>query len=253
MLYIAVCDDDKNDLNILTSMIDDILSRNNMAFDLIEFSSANMMIQELRQIDVAILDIAMDEMDGIDLGRKLKAKFPELRLIYTTSFAQYCIQVINEVHAFSFLCKPIEGCKLEEQLLQILEEIDYNKNFLEKSFYMVMDNTGKEYAVIKLKLKDIIYFESVKSTRRIKIVLEEIVYEFSYVMEKLVDELENLGFGINCRGCLVNFRHVVKIKGYSIHMDNGIVLHLSQKRVAKFKEMLNTFLHTTVVTRSFDK
>lgn len=253
MLYIAVCDDDKDDLNKLSDIINDILTKNNIDYELQKYLSANEMLQEIKQLDIGILDISMEEMNGIELGRKLKSKFPDLRLIYTTSFEQYCIQVINEVHAFSFLCKPIEEHKLEGQLLEVLEEVNCSKKSLEKSFYMVTDHTGKEYAVVKLRLKDIIYFESVKSTRRIKIVLAEMVYEFSYVMEKLVDELKNLGFGVNCRGCLVNLYHIVKIKGYSIHMDNGIVLRLSQKRVSKFKELLNNFLHTTVVSRNFDK
>lgn len=252
MLQIAICDDEDEALKTLSEMLDDILIKNNIEYHLQKFISANALLHEIQQLDIAILDISMYEMDGIELGRKLKTKFPNLKLIYTTSFEQYCIQAINEVHAFSFLCKPVEKEKLTKQLMEVLEQIN-SKESLEKSFYMVTDHTGKEYAVIKLRLKDIIYFESVKSTRKIKIVLEDMVYEFSYVMEKLADELKDLGFGVNCRGCLVNFCHIVKIKGYGIHMDNDIVLRLSQKRVAKFKELLNHFLHTTAVSRSFDK
>ena len=73
--------------------------------------------------------------------------------------------------------------------------------------------------------------------------LENEVYEYSYVMEKLADEFEDYEFAVNCRGNLVNLRHIVKIKGYDIHMDNGQILALSQKRVAKFKEKMNEFIH----------
>ena len=58
--------------------------------------------------------------------------------------------------------------------------------------------------------------------------LENEVYEYSYVMEKLTGELENYGFAVNCRGNLVNLRQI---------------LALSQKRVAKFKEKMNEFIH----------
>ncbi len=64
------------------------------------------------------------------------------------------------------------------------------------------------------------------------IVLEKTAYEYSYVMEKLAGELEGYGFAVNCRGNLVNLRHISKIKGYDIYMDNGQILALSQKRVA---------------------
>lgn len=76
--------------------------------------------------------------------------------------------------------------------------------------------------------------------------LKNEVYEYSYVMEKLADELEDYGFAVNCRGNLVNLQHIVKIKGYNVYMDNGQILALSQKRVAEFKEKMNEFIHSHV-------
>ena len=187
----------------------------------------------------------MEEMNGIELGIKLKAQFANSKVIYTTNFEQFCMQAINEVHAFSFLCKPIEIIKLESQLMEIIDEINRKKGSFEKIFYRVTDSDGKEHAAVKLKIKDILYFEYIKTTRRIMIVLAEYTYEFTYVMDSLVDELKDFGFAVNCRGCLVNFHHVVKIKGYNVYMDNGMVLPLAQKRVIKFREMLNDFLHMT--------
>ena len=66
--------------------------------------------------------------------------------------------------------------------------------------------------------------------------LENEVYEYSYVMEKLADELEDYEFAVNCRGNLVNLRHIVKIKGYDIHMDNGQILALSQKGLLSLRK-----------------
>lgn len=76
--------------------------------------------------------------------------------------------------------------------------------------------------------------------------MEKETYEYPCVMERLADELENHGFAINCRGNLVNLRHVVKIKGYEIYMDNGRTRPLSQRRVADFKERLNDFLNNNI-------
>lgn len=92
---------------------------------------------------------------------------------------------------------------------------------MEKVFYKVLDSNGKEHSFVKLDLQNVIFFEYVKTKRRIAIVLENTVYEYSAVMEKLVDDLEDYGFAVNCRGNLVNLRHISKIKGYNIYMDNG--------------------------------
>lgn len=76
--------------------------------------------------------------------------------------------------------------------------------------------------------------------------MEKETYEYPCVMERLADELEGHGFAINCRGNLVNLRHIVKIKGYEIYMDNGQTRPLSQRRVADFKERLNDFLNNNI-------
>ena len=62
------------------------------------------------------------------------------------------MQVINEVHAFSFLCKPLEYDKLELQILELLNQLP--DAIVEKNFYKVTDSNGKEYLSIKLKLRD---------------------------------------------------------------------------------------------------
>ena len=143
----------------------------------------------------------------------------------------------------AFLCKPLEKNKMEKQLMELVEKMEGRKDRIEKMFYMLTDSNGKKHVSLKLNLRDIIYFEYIKSKRRVIITLENDTYEMSYVMEKLVEELKEYGFAINCRGYLVNLHHVIKIRGYNIHLDNEKVLPLSQKRVAEFKEVMNNFVH----------
>lgn len=243
MLEIAICDDDKKDMNSIVDMLENIFIEKEIDYNLQSFNSAVKMLEELKQIDIAILDISMEELNGIDLGRKIKTNFPEVKLVYITFYEHYCMQAINEVHAFSFLCKPIEKDKLQKQILNLVGEIRTSEDIKEKIFYKVCDDEEQELQAVKLRLKDIIYFEYIKSNRKIAIILKDRVYKCPYVMEKLVEELKDEGFVINCRGQLVNLRHIAKIKGYQIHLKNGHVLYLSQKRVSEFKKSMNDFLH----------
>lgn len=41
---------------------------------------------------------------------------------------------------------------------------------------------------------------------------------------------------------LVNLRHIEKIKGFTIYMDNGKELQIAQKRSSDFREEVNKFL-----------
>ena len=243
---IAICDDDSKDLKSAINILKDIFVEHNVKCSLQSFHSAIDMLENVNKMDIAILDISMDEMNGIDLGRELKIRFPDVRVIYMTSYEQYCMQAINEVHAFSFLCKPLGKEEVKNQLEELVKKIKQSDDKMEKVFYKVSDSNGKEHPFIKLKLQNIVFFENVKTKRKIAIVLENMVYEYSYVMEKLADELEDYGFAVNCRGNLVNLRHISKIKGYDIYMDNGQILALSQKRVAEFKEKMNEFIHSYV-------
>jgi DNA-binding LytR/AlgR family response regulator len=243
MLEIAICDDDKADLNFVIEIVREIFKHNEIEYNLQAFDSAKAMLGKVKRIDIAILDISMEELNGIELGRALKIRYPEVKLIYTTSFEEYYMQAINDAHAFSFLCKPLERDKLQKQLLDLIKEISYSNYSKEKNFYQVLDDKMKELPVVKLRLNDIIYFEYLKSMRKVSIVLEERTYKCSYVMEKLAEELESYGFSTNCRGQLVNLRYISKIKGYDIYLHSGEKLRLSQKRAVEFKKIMNDFLH----------
>ena len=123
MLEIAVCDDDIADLECAVNMLHKIFTSQKIAYHIEKFMSANQMLENISCIDIGILDISMEELNGIKLGRKLKEKFPDVKLVYITSYEEYCMQVINEVHAFSFLCKPLEYDKLELQILELLNQL----------------------------------------------------------------------------------------------------------------------------------
>ena len=105
MLEIVVCDDDIADLERAVNMLHKIFTSQKIAYHIEQFASANQMLENISNIDIGILDISMEELNGIKLGRKLKEKFPDVKLVYITSYEEYCMRVINEVHAFSFLCK----------------------------------------------------------------------------------------------------------------------------------------------------
>ena len=169
MLEIAVCDDDIADLECAVNMLHKIFTSQKIAYHIEKFMSANQMLENISRIDIGILDISMEELNGIKLWRKLKEKFPDVKLVYITSYEEYCMQVINEVHAFSFLCKPLEYDKLELQILELLNQLP--DAIVEKNFYKVTDSNGKGYLSIKLKLRDILYFEYIKRSRKVLIAL----------------------------------------------------------------------------------
>ncbi|MDE6531697.1 MAG: response regulator [Lachnospiraceae bacterium] len=240
MIEIAVCDDDANDLKQEVNILHEIFTTQKINYNMKTFLSANEMLDNIKKIDIGILDIAMNDLNGIKLGRKLREKFPNVKLIYITSYEEFCMEAINNAHAFSFLSKPLDKCKMKKQILELFNGIP--NNAVEKEFYRVTDSRQKEYASIKLKLEDILYFEYIKRQRKAAIVLENETYECECVFEKLVEELKQYDFAVNCRGNLVNLSRIKKIKGFSIYLDNGKELQIAQKRIVDFRLSMNEFL-----------
>lgn len=240
MIEISVCDDDSQDLLETVRLLDEIMSVQNTPYRLHSFQSPDEMINSLEKIDIGVLDIAMKGCNGIELGLRIRERFPEVKLIYTTVFEEYCIQTINDVHAFSFLCKPLNRDEMAAQLLAALDTLPDNGP--EKIFYDVTDRRGKLHPVLRLRLKDILYFEYIKRQRRAAIVLKNQTYICKCTFEKLIAELSPFDFAVNSRGILVNLRHVEKIQGNVVCLDNGRQLPIAQKRKCAFRESLNAFL-----------
>ncbi|MBQ8161216.1 MAG: response regulator [Clostridia bacterium] len=65
--------------------------------------------------DVALLDIDMPGMNGIELARKLREICPPLQVIFLTGYPQYALDAY-EVHPCSYLIKPVKKDRLEAEL-----------------------------------------------------------------------------------------------------------------------------------------
>jgi len=118
---LLLVDDEKAFVNILSKRI----KRRNM--DVVKAFSGAEAIQALRgqEFDVAVLDLKMEDMDGIEVLKMLKILDPRLAVIMLTGHgsAEAAEQGIK-LGAFDYLTKP---CELEELLAKIMEAYAHRK------------------------------------------------------------------------------------------------------------------------------
>ena len=69
--------------------------------------------------DVAILDVKMPGIGGIELERRLRALAPEMKFIFLTGHGSKADFETGSAQAVSYLAKPIRI----EELITILEEV----------------------------------------------------------------------------------------------------------------------------------
>ncbi len=118
---LLLVDDEKDFVNILSKRI----KRRNI--DVAKAFSGAQAIQALRgqEFDVAVLDLKMEDMDGIEVLKMLKIMDPKLAVIMLTGHgsAEAAEQGIK-LGAFDYLTKP---CGLEELLEKIMEAYAHRK------------------------------------------------------------------------------------------------------------------------------
>ena len=64
------------------------------------------------QADLALLDIDMPGMNGLELALNIKNKCPETAIIFLTGYSEYAVEAFS-VHASGYLLKPVSLDKLK--------------------------------------------------------------------------------------------------------------------------------------------
>ncbi len=70
---------------------------------------------EHEQADIALLDIDMPGMNGLELAAAIRKKWPKMSVIFLTGYSQYALDAF-EVHASGYLMKPVKKEKLEAEI-----------------------------------------------------------------------------------------------------------------------------------------
>jgi len=192
----------------------------------------------------------MGGMNGIEAGMKLYQRNRKVRIIYITGYNGYCSDAINRAHAFAYLPKPVEKQQLIDHISELVQIIGLDQgNEIEivlSNVTEISENGGNVYPAIKVTVSNILYFEYVKATRKIRVKTMEKTYEYIGTITDAEQRMEIYGFGTCCRGVIVNFEHVARVKGDMVYLNTGERLPLSQKRVIAFKKQLNNYVHRSI-------
>lgn len=245
MINIAICDDCKQDITQLKLILQEIMDRYSIHYNIQEYESGESLLETPLAFHMIFLDVVLNGKDGVEIGKQIYRRNSAIKIIFQTNFNQYWQDAINKAHAFAFLEKPLQISSVEGQIKEYLEISGKTQEIRIEFRNVKLLAVGKEERkpLINLPAKSILYFEYIKMQKEIKIVTDKEDYIYSETMSKLQDRIKTLGFEICCRGILVNLERIKKIKGYNIILDDGSSLPLSQRRVAQFKERINEYMH----------
>ena len=227
MINIAICDDEINNLNKTKKLIQDYDKED---IDIYIYESGEELINSDKEFHIIFLDIDMKGLDGIETAKKLREYDKKVKIIYVTNYTDYTYSAFS-VHAFGYLVKPLNKKELYNQLdeaLSYTEEISKNLEFITRD------------GVIRIDTNSIYYFEYEQR----KVIMKTI--DKNYILKKKISEIgkdiQDYGFEMPHKSFVVNLYNIKTIKGYDVHMMDGSVIPLSQKKSSQFRDSLNRYL-----------
>ncbi len=124
MKIIAV-DDEKIALDHITS----ILERVEPEAEIIGCRRGIQALEEIEKGDVqiAFLDIDLRDINGIELARQMKLRFPYLNIVFTTGYGDYAGDAFD-LHASGYVLKPLTEEKIRRELDDLRHPIELKEN-----------------------------------------------------------------------------------------------------------------------------
>lgn len=141
-MRIAICDDDRHDRQTMLHLVAEYLDLHNYHIRIDEYDSGEAFLaSDVSQYDLAILDIFMGELTGIQTARKLVENHPELQIIFCSTSNAYAAESYD-VAALRYFIKPISREKLFATLDRFfhvhtsLRTVTYKQNRMDEHIYM---------------------------------------------------------------------------------------------------------------------
>lgn len=158
-MKIAVCDDNKNDIEILKNMLFEIQEKWDMDFEISVFASGRELCEDLRKnsYDIFLLDIVMEEFDGIETAKYIRTLTREAYIVFISSYDERMRELLR-VGAIDFLDKPPSLSELEGVLRRIFDEITEQQ----EKYFLYKSQKTQNFVL----LKDIVFIESMSYRAR---------------------------------------------------------------------------------------
>ncbi len=231
-MKIALVDDEQLQLDILKHTLTGALAELGLDAESIEcFTSGDIFLGSLEanKYDIIILDIYMDNLNGVDVARKIREIDEDVALAFCTSSNEYASQSY-EVDARYYLQKPISKEKVAAMLKRFnLSKIERNRSI------RLPDGS-------RVPLRHILYTEYVEHS-----VMFHLKGQQPHTVRTSQGEIETLllshkGFCVINKGCIVNFEQVQAIESNTFLMSNGKMVSIARRRFKEIEAAYKQFL-----------
>lgn len=239
MIHIAICDDSKQERQILAVLFKRYQELHATPLQIHIFQNGFSLLDAIDQgkrFDITILDILMPGENGIEIARNIRASGADTEIIFLTSSPEYAVDSY-EVKAQNYLLKPVTEEKFFASIDSILAELDEKDT---ASF--IIYTTEKQYS--RIRVSSLVYGEVTHRTITLHLADQTMISavmtftEFQDILKAYPD------FIYPHRFYAVNMNYIQYVTKSDIILTDGQKIPLSRNNYMKISEQFLNFAYT---------
>lgn len=221
-MKIAICDDEQIYIDNIAEHLNIFSAENNIDFEKSIFTnSADILASDIR-FDIAVLDVEMDNINGIKLGSELRKRNPHIILIYVTAYRKYLDDALN-LNAVRFFEKPLDPQRFYRGLHDAVKRIDNTS---------ISFNLKDQELTERISAQDIIFVEIEK--RKTKVVTRDKEYHSDHHISFWQDKLTSTIFISPHKSYIINFNYVTAYERNYVILDERYKVNIARNKQADF-------------------
>ena len=232
-MKVAICDDLKEDRQILKNALYKLEKEKNIEFDILEFETPEALYKNCDardELKIIFFDVYMGDILGTDAAKKMRQMGYKGSIIFCTTSVEHALDGFR-VQADGYLVKPYSYEEFKEALLRLQDVFLHEA----KKISFVADRI--EYDI---PVTDIIFIETSNKGCIVHTVQEDLftwtkLKEFANMEE--YECLYQVG-----RYYIVNLNAIEKVNAENICLKNGVEISMPKREVTKIKQDINDYI-----------
>lgn len=230
-MKIAICDDEFKIRKELQEALSVYFTEKLIDAEIFDFESGEDLLSSETAFDMAFLDIEMPTSNGVDTGKKLKQRLPNIVIIMITAYSEYLDDAFD-LGAYRFLPKPLEITRLYRSLDAALLSMS------SKDIRIICANNES----VVISTKSIVYCESYK--RKTRVVTTNGEYISKENLNSWKEKLNELNFCSPHTSFIINFNYIKSFNRKSLvlsYLDKSIEISIVPKKQQEFRTKMFLF------------
>lgn len=237
-LSVVICDDEATAISIVSASVEALFTSRGINVHMQTFQSAKNCLSWMKEnhTDLAFLDIAMPEEDGLDLGRRLRElpQAEDLEIVIVSSNQNRVFEAFS-IRVFGFVRKDQFMKDISEVITRYIETKQPKKK--ESKRLELRDANGS--AVVDADA--VTYIESYRNTQKVYLKDGEKV-SMRTTMEHVLEQLAGLGFVRIHKGYIVNCAYIKKFNKNEVILHSGEHLPVGRVYHGQAAEAFMTYI-----------